>query len=119
MGCVAGAVVVGLLGVSRGNWRAALVGAVLFLGYAVMHSVARRLTPAARVITGHEADDRERLAQFRATRLAGQVALATAAVGVALALFNGWDTGLWVAGAVLLVVVAFVLGLWLHGRSRA
>lgn len=117
--CVLAAVAVALAGLSRGNWRAALVGAVLFLGYAVMHSVTRRLTPAARVLTGHEADDRERLAQFRATRLAGQVALATAAVGVALALFSGWDTGLWVAGAVLLVVAAFVLGLWLHGRTRA
>jgi uncharacterized membrane protein len=88
----------------------------LFLGYAVLHSVVRRLEPAARLVSGHEADERERRAQFRATRSAGQTALFLAVAGVALSIFAGWDTGLWVAGTALAVLSAFVLALWFFGR---
>lgn len=116
--CVAAAVVIALVGVSRGNARAGLVGAGVFLGYAVVQATARRLTPAARLLTGHEAEDREVLAQFRATRLAGSTALAVAAVGVVLSWTVDWGPGLWVAGAALLVLVAFAGGLWWYARAR-
>lgn len=112
----AAAVVIFVVGMSRGNVRVAVVGALFFLGYGVMHSVTRRLTPAARLLSGSEADQRERMAQFRATRAAGQVALAIAALGVVLELSVRWEPGLWVAGACLLVVAAFVGGLWLFSR---
>lgn len=114
--CVLAAVAVVFLALSRGNPRAAVIGGGLFLGYAVLHSVARRLEPAARLVTGHEADAAERLAQFRATRTAGQVAVAVALVGVALALFGDWGTGLWVAGTASVVVASFVVGLWWFSR---
>ena len=115
--CVLAAFAVVFLGLSRGNPRAAAIGGGLFLGYAVLHSVARRLEPAARLVTGHEADAAERLAQFRATRTAGQTAVMIAAVGVALALFANWGTGLWVAGTAILVVASFVVGLWWFNRA--
>ncbi len=57
------------------------------------------------------------MADLGATARAGRTQ--PAQVSGSLALFSGWDTGLWVAGAALLVVAAFVLGLWLHGRTRA
>ena len=57
------------------------------------------------------------MADLGATARAGRTQPAQVSGG--LALFSDWDTGLWVAGAVLLVVAAFVLGLWLHGRTRA
>jgi hypothetical protein len=116
--CVLAAAAIAVIGISRGNLRAGLVGAALFLGYAVLHGVTRRLVPTARMLTGSEADERERLAQFRATRLAGQVALGLAAVGVVLALTAEWQTGLWVAGSALAVVVAFTAGLWVFGRTQ-
>lgn len=116
--CLVAAVAVVVLALSRGNPRAAAIGAGLCLGYAVLHAVARRLEPAARLVSGHEADDAERLAQFRATRTAGQTALLVAAVGVALSLFMDWDTGLWVAGTAVLVVASFVVALWWFGRSE-
>lgn len=116
--CVVAALVVALLGVSRGNGRAGLVGAGVFLGYAVVQATARRLTPAARLLTGREAEDREVLAQFRATRLAGTAALTVAAVGVVLSWTVGWEPGLWVAGAALLVLVVFAGGLWWYARAR-
>lgn len=103
-------------GMSRGNTRVAVVGALFFLGYGVLHSVTRRLTPAARMLSGSEADQAERLAQFRATRTAGQVALALAAAGLVLELAVQWPPALWVAGAALLVVAAFVAALWFYGR---
>ncbi|WP_114907918.1 hypothetical protein [Ornithinimicrobium murale] len=116
--CVLCAFGVVFLALSRGNPRAAVIGGVLFLGYAVLHAVVRRLEPAARLATGQEADAAERLTQFRATRTAGQVALVTAVVGVALSLFADWDTGLWVAGAAVLVVASFVVALWWFGRLK-
>lgn len=113
------AVVIFVVGMSRGNVRVAVVGALFFLGYGVLHSVTRRLTPAARLLSGSEADQRERMVQFRATRAAGQVALAVAALGVVLELGVQWEPGLWVAGACLLVVAAFVCGLWFFSRRPA
>lgn len=115
--CVVGAVAVLVLGVSRGNARAGLIGAGILIGYAVLQSVSRRLTPGARLLTGVEANERERAAQLLATRSAGQAAIGVAAVGVLLSLVWDWTTGLWVAGATLLVVVAFVASLWWHARS--
>lgn len=115
--CLLAAVAVAALGVARGNPRAAAIGAGLFLGYAVLHSVVRRLEPAARLVTGQEADHAERLAQFRATRTAGAVALIIAAAGLALALFADWGTGLWVAGTAGIVLVSFVTALWWHSRA--
>lgn len=115
--CVLLALAVVVLALSRGNPRAAAIGGGLFLGYAVLHSVVRRLEPAARLASGHEADAAERLAQFRATRTAGQTALVIAVVGVALSLFADWDTGLWVAGTAVLLVASFVVALWWFGRT--
>jgi hypothetical protein len=114
-----GALVVLVVGLSRGNTKVAVFGALFFLGYGVLHSVTRRLTPAARLVTGSEADHAERMAQFRATRLAGQAALVVAAVGVVLELTLQWEPGLWVAGTALLVVAAFVAGLWIFSRGNA
>lgn len=115
--CLLGAVVVLMVGVSRGNARAGLIGAAILLGYAVLQSVSRRLTPGARLITGSEADERERRAQLLATRSAGQSAIGIAAVGVLVSLVWDWSTGLWVAGATMLVVASFVASLWWHGRK--
>ncbi|QFG69682.1 hypothetical protein [Ornithinimicrobium pratense] len=116
--CVLGAVVVLVGGMARGNPRVAVVGAVFFLGYAGLQSVTRRLTPAARLVSGSEADHAERMAQFRATRLAGQVALLVAGVGLGLELGVEWGPGLWVAGTALLVVAVFVMGLaWFSPRA--
>lgn len=116
--CVLGALVVLVGGLSRGNPRVAFAGAAFFLGYAVLQSVSRRLLPAARLVSGHEADHAERMAQFRATRLAGQAALLVAAAGLALELGIGWEPGLWVAGAALLVVAVFVGALaWFSPRA--
>jgi uncharacterized membrane protein len=117
--CTGAAAAILLAGASRGNLRVGIVGAAFFLGYAVLHSVTRRLTPAARLLTGDEADDRERLAQFRATRTAGQVALGAALVAILLDLSTGWAPGIWVAGACLLVVAAFVGSLWFFSRPPA
>lgn len=114
--CTLGALVILVAGFSRGNTKVAIFGALFFLGYGTLHSVTRRLTPAARLVTGSETDHAERLAQFRATRLAGQAALLVAAVGVALELAVQWEPGLWVAGTALLVVAAFVAGLWFYSR---
>jgi drug/metabolite transporter (DMT)-like permease len=116
--CLVGAVVVLVGGFARGNPRVAVVGAGFFLGYAVLQSVTRRLTPAARLVSGQETDLAERMAQFRATRLAGQAALLVAAVGLALELGVEWAPGLWVAGTALLVVAVFVGGLvWFSPRT--
>jgi hypothetical protein len=112
-----GAVVVFVVGMSRGNTKFAIFGALFFLGYGVLHAATRRLTPGARLMTGDGADAAERLAQFRATRLAGQVALGTALVGLVLELVLEWEPGLWVAGTALVVVAAFVAGLWAFGRT--
>lgn len=114
--CVLGAFVVAFFALSRGNQKAAAIGVGLFLGYAVLHSVVRRLEPAARLVSGREVDDQERLAQFRATRTAGETALVLAVVGVAMSLFTDWEAGLWVAGSALLVVASFVVALWSFGR---
>lgn len=114
--CTAGALVFLVVGLSRGNTKAALLGAAFFLGYAVLHSVTRRLTPAARLLSS-EAEHAERLVQFRATRLAGSVALGVAAVALVLDMTVDWEPALWVAGTALLVVASFVTGLW--GFSRA
>ncbi|HLS44385.1 MAG TPA: hypothetical protein VK045_03020 [Ornithinicoccus sp.] len=115
--CVLAAFAVAFVALSRGNPKAAALGAGLFLGYAVLHSVVRRLEPAARLVSGHEADAQERRAQFRATRTAGQTALVLAVVGVALSIFGDWETGLWVAGTALVVLASFVVALWFFGRS--
>lgn len=114
--CVMAAFAVVFVALSRGNPRAAAIGGGLFLGYAVLHRVVRRIEPAARVVSGHEADTAERLVQYRATRAAGQTALLVAVIGVGLALFADWDPGLWVAGTGVLVVASFVTALWWFGR---
>lgn len=114
--CVAAAVGVLLLGLSRGNARAGLFGAGVLLGYAVLQGVSRRLTPGARLLTGSEADQRERRAHYLATRSAGQVALVIAAAGALAALVADDTTGLWVAGSTLAVLVSFVATLWWHAR---
>lgn len=106
--CVLGAGVMLVGGFARGNPRVAVAGALFFLGYAVLQSVSRRLTPAARLLSGSEADHAERMAQFRATRLAGQAALLIAAVGLGLELGVEWGPGLWIAGTALAVVTVFV-----------
>ena len=113
--CTLGALVVLVAGLSRGNTKVAIFGALFFLGYGVLHSVTRRLTPAARLLSGSEADHAERLAQFRATRTAGQVALGIALVGLVLEFTLQWEPGLWVAGTALLVVAA----LWFFSRRPA
>lgn len=114
--CVLAAVAVAVIGLSRGNGKAGLIGAAVFLGYAALQVVTRRLTPAARLLTGNEADDRERLAQFRATRLAGQVAMLLAGIAALLTLTIDWGPGPWVAGACGVVLAGFVGGLWRYGR---
>ncbi|WP_431473166.1 hypothetical protein [Ornithinimicrobium sp. W1665] len=83
----------------------------------MLHSVSRRLMPAARLLDGSEADQAERMAQFRATRLTGQVALGVAAVALVLELTMQWPQALWVAGTAMLVVAVFVGALWFYGRS--
>ncbi|WP_109472476.1 hypothetical protein [Ornithinimicrobium cavernae] len=115
--CVLAAVAVALFALSRGNPRAAAIGAGLFLGYAVLHAVMRRLEPAARVVSGLGADAREQLIHYRATRTAGQTALVIVAVGVAMSLFAKWDTGLWIAGSAMAVLASFVVGLWFFSRE--
>lgn len=110
------AVVIFVAGMSRGNTRVAVIGALFFLGYGVLHSVTRRLEPAARLLTGSEADRAEAMAQFRATRLAGQGALLVALVGLILEFTLKWEPGLWIAGTVLLVLGLFVGGLWFFSR---
>lgn len=117
--CTVGAAAFLLAGASRGNLKVGVVGAAFFLGYGVLHALTRRLTPGARLLTGSEADQAERLAQFRATRLAGQAALALAATGVVLELTTGWAPALWVAGTALAIVAVFTGALWFHGRSAA
>lgn len=112
------AVAVFVVGMSRGNPKLAIVGGLFFLGYGVLQSVSRRLTPAARLVTGTEADAAERRAQARATIVAGQAALAIGAVGVVLEFATGWEPGLWVAGACLLVVAVFVAALVFFGRRQ-
>jgi uncharacterized membrane protein len=113
----AGAAAFFVVGMSRGSTRVAVLGAVFFLGYGVLHSVTRRLTPAARMLSSSEADDAERLAQFRATRTAGQVALGVAGLGLVLDLALQWPPALWVSGTALLVVAVFVAALWFYGRQ--
>lgn len=110
------AVVIFVAAMSRGNTRVAVVGALFFLGYGVLHSVTRRLEPAARLVTGQEADHAEALAQFRATQLAGQGALLIALVGIILDFTLDWAPGIWVAGTALLVLALFVGGLWFFSR---
>lgn len=109
--CLIAAVAVLVIGFSRGNPRVAIGAAAVFMGYAVLQSVARRLTPGARMLMGSEADAQERFIQFKATRLAGQVAISLIILGVTLSLFWDWNVGLWVAGACSLVLGAFLGGL--------
>lgn len=116
--CTAGAIVLVVVGLSRGNWRLAVFGALFFAGYAVLHGAARRLTPAARLVSGVEADDRERRAQFRATVLTGQVSLGVAVVAALVDILVGWAPGLWIAGTALLVIAVFVGALSFFGRRR-
>ncbi|WP_151526432.1 hypothetical protein [Serinicoccus kebangsaanensis] len=111
------AVAIFVAGISRGNTRVAVLGAAFFLGYGVLHAVTRRLEPAARLLTGSEADRAEAMAQFRATRLAGQGALLIALVGVILEFTLQWAPGLWVAGTALVVLALFVGGLWWFSRQ--
>ncbi|MDO5740524.1 MAG: hypothetical protein Q4P07_10295 [Ornithinimicrobium sp.] len=117
--CTVAAAAILVAGFSRGNAKVAIVGAGFFLGYGVLHSVTRRLTPAARLLTGEDADVAERLAQFNATRMAGQAALAIALVGLILEFTIQWPPGVWVAGACLLVVATFVGALWFYSRGHA
>jgi hypothetical protein len=112
-----GAVAFFVVGVSRGNLRVAVIGALFFLGYGVLHGVTRRLEPAARLVTGSEVDQAERLVQFRATRLAGQGALVVAAAGVLAEFTVQWEPGIYVAGTALLVLAIFVGGLWFFSRA--
>lgn len=115
--CLLAAALVLVVGFSRGNPKVAFGGAAILMGYAVLQSVARRLTPGARLLVGSEADDAERLVQFKATRLAGQAAVGMAVVGVALSIFWEWDVGLWVAGACGLVLASFVGALVFYSRT--
>lgn len=115
--CIVGAAAILIFGFSRGNPRVALGGAAILLGYAALQSVARRLTPGARVLMGSEADAQERLVQFKATRLAGQMAIVLTLLGVAIAVLWDWNVGLWVAGACSLVLVSFVAGLVYFTRA--
>lgn len=114
--CVLAAFGVLVLGLSRGNPKVGFIGAGLFLGYAALHAVTRRLLPAARLLSGTEADRRQRRAHYQATRTAGQVGLVVAAAGVLLALSRDWAPGLWVAGTSILLMASFGLVLWLAGR---
>ncbi len=115
--CFACAALVLVVGFSRGNTKVALGGAAVFVGYAVLHSVARRLTPGARMLMGSEADAQERMVQFKATRLAGQMALCLAILGVAISVLWDWAAGLWIAGACGVVVMTFIGGLWHFTRA--
>lgn len=115
--CIIAAGVVLIFGFSRGNPRVALGGAAILLGYAALQTVARRLTPGARMMMGSEADAQERLVQFKATRLAGQVAVAFTLLGIVFALLWDWNAGLWIAGACGLVLVTFVGGLVYFSRE--
>lgn len=115
--CLVAAALVLVVGFSRGNPKVALGGAAILMGYAVLQSVARRLTPGARLLVGSEADAAERLVQFKATRLAGQAAVGIAVVGVALSILWNWDVGLWVAGACGLVLASFVGALVFYSRA--
>lgn len=119
--CLLGAVVVLVLGFSRGNPKVALAGAGILAGYAVLQSVARRLTPGARLVIGSEADAAERMVQVRATRLAGQVAVALLVLALLVWVF--WDSraALWAALACAAILATFVGGLtWFsHEAKRA
>lgn len=115
--CVLAAIAVAILGLSRGNPRAAAIGAGIFLGYALLHAVMRRLEPTARLVSGLTSDENERLVHYKATRTAGQTALGLAVVGIAMSMFPRWDTGLWIAGTALLILASFVVGLWWFGRD--
>ncbi|MGB7449222.1 MAG: hypothetical protein WA892_08860 [Ornithinimicrobium sp.] len=117
--CVVVAVVVLVLGFSRGNPKVALGGAGILVGYAVLQSVARRLTPGARLVIGSEADATERMVQFKATRLAGQVAVALLMLAVLAWVF--WDSraALWAALACATVIATFVGALmWFSGQAK-
>jgi len=115
--CLIVAIAVLVVGFSRGNSKVALGGAGIFLGYAVLHWAARRLTPGARLVIGSEADAAERMVQVRATRLAGQVALALLVLAVLWWVL--WDSraALWVAVACALVLASFVGGLVWFSRA--
>lgn len=115
--CLVAAAVVLVVGFSRGNPKVALGGAAILMGYAVLQTVARRLTPGARLLVGSEADAAERVVQFKATRLAGQVAVGIALVAIAVSIFWEWDVGLWVAGACGLILVSFVGALVFYSRA--
>ena len=58
------------------------------------------------------------LAFYTLISLAPLLVVLVAVVGVALALFAEWSTGLWVAGTAVLVVASFVGALWWFGRAR-
>ncbi len=115
--CVLAALASVLLGVSRGNAKAGLLGAGLFLGYAALQGVTRRLVPAARLVSGSEADRREQLAHYRATRTAGQAGLVIAAAALVVAMSVDWEPGFWVAGTSVVMMAAFAASLWWFGRQ--
>ncbi|MGB3257412.1 MAG: hypothetical protein WBG89_10510 [Ornithinimicrobium sp.] len=115
--CIAGAGVVLVVGFSRGNPRVALGGAAVLLGYVALQTLARRLTPGARLVMGSEADAAERLVQFKATRLAGQVAIGLTILGIIAAALWDWAPGLWIAGACATVLFTFVAALVAFSRA--
>lgn len=102
--CLAFAVLLAFLGLSRGNTRFALVAPAILLVYAGVLVLAQRYGPGARMLTGSAGDAVELDVVTRARTVAWNTGLLTCLVGVGFGLGAGWEPGLWFAvpGGVLL-----------------
>lgn len=117
--CLAFAVVLALLGLSRGNTRFALAAPAILVVYAAVLVLANRYGPGARLLSGRAVGAEEIDVVTRARALSWNAGLLACLVGLGFGLGAGWEPGLWFAvpGGVLLVSWMGAL-FWFHRRSR-
>lgn len=94
-GLVLFALVVLVVGLSRGNWRVGVLGAAAVLLYAMVRGATQRLA----------AGEHERMVSTLTTT--GRAAGAVAVGGLLAALLIPWEPGLWLALGAVAVVGAF------------
>lgn len=114
--CVVAAAAYAAIGIGRGSYGSAAVGALIMLGYAALLTVLRHRSETAGLLGGAAEDERQQHIVLRASAASGQLLVAVLVVAMLVAVATGSSTAALLSGLCAVSGFSFVAFTWWYSR---